>query len=110
MSSSQSFPSTTARNSSPASQAEPMMSPSRFSLMRDLGMMGVALEVFQVGQGDELIQVAQPHLVLGQDDQVLGLAAHLSRPPLRSLGMAGLISPRVCTPMASSFSKKGGSM
>ena len=39
-SSAQSLPSTTARNSSPASQAEPMISPSRFSLMRDLGMMG----------------------------------------------------------------------
>ena len=39
-SSSQSLPSVRARNSSPASQAEPIISPSRFSLIRDLGMMG----------------------------------------------------------------------
>ena len=40
LSSSQSLSAVTAWNSSPASQAEPMMSPSRFSLMTDLGMMG----------------------------------------------------------------------
>ena len=85
MSSSQSLPSTTARKSSPASQAEPRISPSRFSLMRLLGMMGYTLEVLQMGQGDELVQVAQAGLVLGQHDQVLGLAAG-PLPPLRRLG------------------------
>ena len=46
-----------------------------------LGHDGVALEVLQVGQGDQLVQVAQAGLVLGQHDQVLGLALGLSLSP-----------------------------
>ncbi len=39
---------------------------------------GHAAEVFQVGRGDELVQVFQAQLVLGQDDDVLGVAAGLA--------------------------------
>ena len=52
-----------------------------------LGDDGHPLEVFQVGSGDQLIQVLEAQLVLGQNNDVLGEAAGLAalRPQLQHL-------------------------
>ena len=47
-SSSQSLWSTTALNSSPASQAEPIISPSRWAISSLLGMVGTRLKYFRL--------------------------------------------------------------
>ena len=44
--------------------------------------------MLQLGQGDELIQVAQAGVVLGQHDQVLGLPPGLA--PTAELGHIGV--------------------
>ena len=41
------LPRSTASNTSPASQAEPMMRPSRYSISRLLGMVGLRLKYFR---------------------------------------------------------------
>ena len=52
-----------------------------------LGNDGHALEIFQIGRRDQLVQVLQAQLVLGQNDDVLGMAVALSalRPQLQHL-------------------------
>ena len=55
-----SLPPMTARNSSPASQAEPMISPSRFSSMRDLGMMGKRLKCSRWALDTSLYRLRRP--------------------------------------------------
>ena len=61
-----------------------------------LGHDGVPLEMLQIGQGDQLVQVAQPRLVLGQDDQMLGLPLGLA--PLAELGHIAVDLPQVMEP------------
>ncbi len=73
-SSSQSLWSTTARNSSPASQADPMMSPSRWAASSVLGMMGKRLKYFRLEADTSWIQVLEPQLVFSQNNNVLGPA------------------------------------
>ena len=48
---------------------------------RMLAFYGVTLKVLQVGQRHQLIEVAQAGLVLGQHNQVLGLALGLPLAP-----------------------------
>ena len=54
-----------------------------------LGNDGHAAEVFQVGGGDKLVQVLETQFVLGQNDDVLGMAAALAahRPQLQHLAV-----------------------
>ena len=75
-----------------------------------LGHDGVALEVVQVRGRDELVEIAQAQLVLGQHDEVLGLAAWPC--PRSAQPGHGRIDAcwRVCTPLSRSISKKGTSI
>ena len=53
---------------------------------------GHPLEIFQVGSGDQLVEIFQPHLVPGQNDDVLGETVGLAaqRPQLFHLLIDGL--------------------
>lgn len=67
-----------------AGRADDQSLPVRHQLC--LGDDGIALEVFQVGRRHQLIQVLQPQLVLGQNNDVLGVtAAAAQRPQLLHL-------------------------
>ena len=65
-------PSTTARNSSPASQALPHQQALPVLVQQALGGAGIAVEVVEMSLGDEAVQVFQARVVLHQQNHVVG--------------------------------------
>ena len=110
LSSAQSLWSFTAWNSSPASQAEPMMSPSRWAISSVLGMMGTRLKYCRLEAEISWYRCLRPILFLARMMMCLGKRLDLL-PWGRSFSIWGLMSWRRRMPSSrSSFSKNGISM